>query len=151
TLCNPYPLDCLMTWNDDETITLDNRKTREAWDIHTGTLVASTAGTPYQRAAVPGIPVSEDRIDWQGRAKDGLTPFVNERSGALFILQNGTPRTLAPGREVDFADYRAGSPVILAGNFYSRVFLWDAQTGERLADMPFYAKDAALSPDSTRI
>ncbi|MEO8609290.1 MAG: hypothetical protein ABI690_15470 [Chloroflexota bacterium] len=42
--CAPYPFPCRLDWSaDGKTITLDNRETREVWDIETGKVIETSA------------------------------------------------------------------------------------------------------------
>lgn len=53
--------------------------------------------------------------------------------------------------EVYSVDANPDSPIIVGANLYHPAFIWNAVTGDQLADMNFYAVDVALSPDGTRL
>jgi hypothetical protein len=48
-------------------------------------------------------------------------------------------------------DANRHSPIIVGASFAHRIFVWDAQTGEQLPDINWYARSIALSPDGTRL
>lgn len=177
--CDQRSFFCHLDWSaDSRTIRLNNDSILEVWDIeadkHTVTdFSQSPLCNAYQVISPDGLLVAcVGNIDDNTGisivdTRTGLTVgTIAHQWGVLgwssgsktLFLENGLAlwdaeeiQTLEAPMGIYSADTRPTSRYIVEASLYHRIYIWDAETGQRLPDLNWYATAVALSPDGTRL
>jgi WD40 repeat protein len=84
-------------------------------------------------------------------SKDSQMLFITNSYGSVMVWHNGNIRMI----NSEYGDMSAAADGlhknIFTASFYHRIKVWDAETGEQLPDINWYAIAVALSPDGTRL